>query len=239
MSDPDLPPTGWAKAKFVAAQWIPPLALLILARTAVAAPFHVPTGSMVPTVEVGDRILVQKYAYGLNLPYVETGHGVQLTALSSREVLTWAEPQRGDVVLFRHPEDPAGSDWLKRVIAVPGDRVSVRGGVPRVNGERLDRQRVGRHPFVDSQCRSTPGTAWTETDSRGPHPVLDTVRTGPDLPEVTVPAGQLFVMGDNRDHSADSRSWGFLPRMRVRGRAAGVFARGSCGREPWVGWKPL
>ena len=210
----EAPPAGWARARFLAAQWLPPIALLILARTAIAAPFHVPTGSMVPTVEVGDRILVQKYAYGLQVPWIEpTG---RISALSSREVIRWAEPERGDVVLFRHPDDPGGSDWLKRVIAVPGDRVSVRNGVPTVNGKRHARERRGRHDFLDQHCQTSRNQA-----------------------EITVPEGSLFVVGDNRDHSADSRYWGLLPRHRVRGRAAGVFSAGSCDREPWIGWRPL
>lgn len=233
----DTPPTGWARVRFLAAQWIPPLALLILARTAIAAPFHVPTGSMVPSVEVGDRILVQKYAYGLQMPWVEPTP--RITALSSREVVTWSDPERGDVVLFRHPDDPGGTDWLKRVIAVPGDRVSVRNGVPTVNGVRYGRESEGRHDFLDARCASTRANAWTEDDGEQTYTVLDSVARGRDQEEIAVPEGWLFVMGDNRDHSADSRYWGLLPRHRVRGRAVGVFSSGSCDREPWIGWRPL
>jgi len=219
--------------------WLPPLLTIVCVRSAVASPFHVPTGSMVPTIEIGDRILVSKLAYGLQVPWIDVDAGLSLQALSTREVLTWAEPDRGDVLLFRSPPEP-GVDYVKRVVGVPGDVVSVRSGVVRVNGEPIRGGLAGEHPFVDEDCHAWPGRAFEESIEGHRYEVLDSVlREGPDYGPVVVPEGSLFVLGDNRDHSRDSRYWGMLPRERVRGRVMAVWMSHGCDGETRMRWRSL
>ncbi len=230
--------SDWGNWRFIAAQWLPPILAIVMARSAVASPFHVPTGSMVPTVEVGDQILVSKTAYGLNVPWIRADGDPGLHWMNTREVVSWSDPSPGDVVLFRYPGDPS-IDYLKRVVAVGGDEVSVQDGVPTVNGVQMHRTQMGRHDYLDANCHAHRGARFDEDLDGVVHGVLDTARSGRDFGPAIVPQGHLFVMGDNRDHSADSRYWGFLKRDRIRGRAVGVFSRNACDGDAWVGWQRL
>jgi signal peptidase I len=177
------------------------LAVFVL-RSFVAEPFRIPSGSMLPTLRVGDFILVNKFAYGLRLP------------LAHVKVLDLGAPRRGDVVVFRYPPDPS-VDYIKRVVGVPGDRIGYFDKVLYVNGQAVTRT----------------GTAVMQ-EGPGPRRVLlDEVLDGrrhhvqwyvghPTVEgEVTVPAGAYFVMGDNRDNSKDSRFWGFVPDGNLVGKA--------------------
>ncbi len=220
-------------------QWGPPLLALVCFRSAIASPFNVPTGSMVPAIEVGDHIVVQKFAYGLNIPWIRTDQGLSLGAMSTREVFTWTEPSRGDVVLFRYPLDP-GIDYVKRVIGTPGDEIRVRNDRVYVNDEKLAWSADGSYDFVDQKCHPWKTKRYVETIDGVQHPVLDSrLRTTRDFGPVVVPDGSLFVMGDNRDHSADSRAWGMVPRQNVRGRAVGVWLHNRCNENMSVDWQAL
>lgn len=230
----------WRRVGANIAGWVLPVAALVLWRSAVAAPFHVPTGSMVPTIEIGDYILVSKFAYGFNVPWIHTDAGLSVGALSTREVVTWAEPERGDVVLFRYPPDPS-MDYVKRVIGVPGDSVAMVGGRVVLNGQTLARDEVERYAFVDQTCQRTTTTRYEEDLAGVSHPILQTAypRLG-DFGPVEVPRDALFVMGDNRDFSADSRFWGFVPRDHIRGRAGSTVVQTStCDREGGIGYEAL
>jgi len=214
--------------------WAIPLLGIAMARSAVASPFFVPTGSMVPTIAVGDRVLVQKYAYGLNIPWLQFQGTAGIGTLTTREVVRWAEPERGDVILFRTPED-VSIDYVKRVIGVPGDTVEVRDDRVILNGEPVEKVYEGRDVFVDGSCREWPARRYqSEIGGRNHQMFSGGLRM--DHGPVTVPADALFVLGDNRGHSADSRSWGFVPRANVRGRAQGAFMGGNCKDQSWSGW---
>ncbi|HHH11336.1 MAG TPA: signal peptidase I [Sorangium sp.] len=189
------------------------LALLLVGRASFADHYRVPTGSMEPSVRAGDRVVVNKAAYGLRLPFTDAW-------LS--DVRT---PQRGDVVVVTSPED--GRVLLKRVVAVGGDCVTVRTGQITLNDERV--------PITTIAAPGQPAEALVrysyETLDAGMH-ALKVGSGGPDFGPVTVPAGQLLLMGDNRGNSHDSRSFGFVRKEALLGRAVGVYVR--AGRWRWI-----
>lgn len=202
----------WRK---VARTWVGSAALTVLAvlsfRSAVADWHDVPTGSMQPTILVGDRIVVDRLAYDLHVP---------LTRLT---LASWADPKRGDVVTCWSPQD--GARLVKRVIGLPGDTVAMRGGRLILNAEA-----VGYRPLTGEDPRRAMGAAaagigfWLEDLPGRPHEVgLAAGGAGRrDFGPVTVPPERYLVLGDDRDRSADSRVFGFVPRADITGRVTGV-----------------
>lgn len=185
------------------------LALMLMFRSAVADWMYVPTGSMNPTIVEGDRILVDKAAYGLRVPFtsVRLTHG--------------GDPQRGDIVIFPSPKD--GMTLVKRVVGLPGDTIAMRGERLTINGKPLDyastqSEADGELPIA---TRGEQREYFSETLGEAAHPIMvlpqrNAMRTfGP----VTVPQGQYFMMGDSRDNSEDSRYFGFVKREALVGRA--------------------
>ena len=184
-------------------EWVFPalvvIAVLAPLRSAVADWNDVPTGSMIPTILVGDRIFINKLAYDLKVPF------------TTWQVAKWADPQRGDIIVFPSPADNVR--LVKRVVAVPGDSIELRNDHLVINGE------TASYALVDNKVPSALDV--NETVSGKTHalriqPQLQAMRSfGP----VKVPPGSYFVMGDNRDNSADSRYFGFVSRDRILGRA--------------------
>ena len=163
--------------------------IALFIRTFVVQAFKIPSGSMKPTLQVGDHILVNKFIYGVKIPYLST------------VVLPVKDPQRGDIVVFKFPVDPR-KDFIKRVIALPGDVVEIRDKTIFINARRVN------HDFgVFSDPRTIAGNL-KPRDNLGP---------------ITVPKDALFVMGDNRDESFDSRFWGFVPIRDVSGKAFIIY----------------
>lgn len=197
----------YAKAFF------PVLAVVLMVRSFVAEPFRIPSSSMMPTLLIGDFILVNKFSYGLRLP------------ISNRKVVQIGEPERGDVVVFRPPHHPE-QDWIKRVIGLPGDTVAYRNNTVYINGQPLQYQSDGVYQGKGQGADMSGIDLLTEQIPGHAHEVLERN----DLPvmlqgegEWVVPKGQYFVMGDNRDNSEDSRFWPedmhFLPERNLRGKA--------------------
>jgi signal peptidase I len=164
--------------------------LALVIRTFVVQAFKIPSGSMEDSLLIGDHILVNKLSYGIQLPILDS----KIRPLGLAD-----DPQRGDIIVFPFPRDPS-RDFIKRVVALPGERIEVRNHRAYVNGEPL------KEPYVklDERAAMQP--------SRYSH-------WGPEV----VPPGKLFVMGDNRDNSADSRDWGFLDSGQVKGRAFIIY----------------
>jgi len=181
------------------------LAVVVLvalaARSSLADHYVIPSGSMLPTLEIRDRVFVGKSAYGLRIPFTSV-------VLAGEEL-----PDRGDVAVFRSPTD--GSVFIKRVVALPGDTIRVSRGRVYVNGKQTRWEKEGEHTFE------------VLADRRYALRLAD--GGGPDQPTVTVPSDSCFVMGDNRGNSQDSRAWGFLPLKNLRGRAASVYWRSGEG----------
>lgn len=209
--------------------WGPALLTVLLIRSVVAEPFRIPSGSMVPTMAIGDHILVTKFSYGFRIP---------LTRIPMTELRA---PDRGDVVVFVYPGSDVGKaaywvdlpvwpfatyDYVKRVVGLPGDIIEVKEGIIYLNGQAQPRATQGDFTFVDDSCRSNPTRKYEENLEGVEHAVLQAATYGMRManfgPE-TVPADHVFVMGDNRDHSADSRVWGFVPLRNIKGKSRFVW----------------
>ena len=189
--------------------FFPVLAVVLVLRSFVAEPFRIPSSSMMPSLLVGDFILVNKFAYGLRLPVI------------NRKFIEVGHPERGDVVVFRPPHHP-DQDWIKRVIGLPGDRVAYFDNQVHVNGVPVGYESLGTYQGIDSGIEMTGAEELVEQLPGRPHRVLERSSLpflDPGQGEWVVPAGHYFVMGDNRDNSEDSRYWGFLPEQNLRGKA--------------------
>lgn len=161
------------------------LCIALVIRTFFIQPFIIPSGSMLDTLHIGDRLFVTKYSYGIHLPFV------------SKEIFSTGEPQRGDIIVFPYPENPS-QDYIKRVVGIAGDTLEVRDKQLYRNGEAVS----------ESYIKHT-----------------DTILMGrrDNMPPITVPAGKVFVMGDNRDQSQDSRFWGFVDKDTIVGKAYVIY----------------
>ncbi len=208
--------------------FFPVLLVVFLLRSFVAEPFKIPSSSMRPTLEVGDYILVNKFAYGLRLPIIE------------RKVVPLGDPQRGDVIVFRYPVNPS-QDFIKRVVGVGGDVVEYLDKKLTVNGKLLPQVTDGTYSYLEG-LRFETTERLRETAAGGEGPVTYAIAANPKAAAVypqnvrqfpgrenceynergftcRVPAGHYLMMGDNRDNSDDSRYWGFVPDDHIRGKA--------------------
>ena len=159
--------------------------LALFIRAFVVQAFKIPSGSMEPTLLVGDHILVNKFLYGIKIPYVQS------------TLIPIGDPERGDIIVFIYPEDKS-KDYIKRVIGLPGDRIQIHGKQIFVNGVVFEDKYGHYDERVGNSSRPLDGK-WE------------------------VPKGHYFVMGDNRDHSADSRFWGFVPSPNIKGKAFIIY----------------
>lgn len=171
----------------------------------------VPTGSMLPTIVEGDRIFINKLAYDLKIPY------------TTKHIATWDDPKRGDIVVFYSPAD--GTRLVKRVVGLPGEDLELRNNQLFINGKKLDYERFGMqeagkfNPYVKKEQ-----VGLLENLSTMEHPIMITPsQYAPrSFQKITVPENSYFMMGDNRDNSADSRFFGFVDRSRIVGKAKAI-----------------
>ncbi|MFT0534180.1 signal peptidase I [Castellaniella hirudinis] len=205
--------------------FFPVILFVFVLRSFVVEPFRIPSGSMLPTLENGDLILVNKFQYGIRLPVVD------------RKIIPLGVPQRGDVVVFRYPVDP-DVDYIKRVVGLPGDVVEYRDKVLSINGQVVPHARDGDYYEPD---RANYVGQYQEQLGAVSHRILLNVNAPQDIMPITrfpdfkactyfsdgvrctVPEGHYFMMGDNRDNSLDSRYWGFVPDRYLVGRAFFVW----------------
>src|SRR3990172_3249335 len=177
---------------------------------------------MMPTLLTGGFILVNKYNYGIRLPVID------------KKIIEVGSPQRGDVIVFRYPNNPS-VDYIKRVIGLPGDQISYYQKKLRINGKPMEQEDLGEYIGVGAGLGMTGATLRKERLDGVEHPIL--IRAGQPTVEgeFTVPQGQYFVMGDNRDNSNDSRYWGTVPEQNLVGRAFLVWMNwdGSNGGVAW------
>lgn len=187
-----------------------PILLVLGVRWAVLEPFVIPSGSMIPNLLIHDHVFVKKFAYGLHLPF------------SDRWLWRWSEPQAGDVVVFRFPDNP-NVFYIKRLIGRPGDRVVVTDGRIQVNGQpwKLDPTASLDLDESEEDTDSTPQFSYFVEEGGLPHVVRFRNPIGQDGEprEWVVPEGSYFFMGDNRDQSSDGRVWGFVPEKNLIGKA--------------------
>jgi signal peptidase I len=210
---------GRSEPKWVdyARSFFPILLIVFTLRSFVIEPFRIPSGSMLPTLTIGDFILVNKAAYGIRLPLVH------------KTLLETGEVKRGDVVVFRFPKEPQ-IDYIKRVIGLPGDRITYANKKLAINGQEISTLKLGVYEGK-GQGREMTGAGLFESEMLGHH---HHILIDQDMPrrfahEWIVPAGEYFVMGDNRDNSNDSRFWGFVPDDHLKGKAFRVWMHWDSG----------
>lgn len=212
-----------------AKSFFPVILIVFCIRSFLVEPFKIPSGSMIPTLQVGDFILVNKFTYGIRLPIID------------QKIIQLNNPQRGDVMVFHYPENPS-VDYIKRVVGVPGDTIEYRNKQLTINGKEQVQQPDGDYNYVESGLNFVHTEKRVETLGKRRHMLL----INPDMPNVhlgsvaefpgrenctydeesvrcTVPAGNYFMMGDNRDNSRDSRYWGFVPDKQIVGKAFFVW----------------
>lgn len=205
--------------------FFPVIALVFVLRSFLYEPFKIPSSSMVPTLVIGDLILVNKFTYGIRLPII------------NKKVIDVNDPQRGDVMVFKYPKDPS-LDYIKRVVGVPGDKIVYKNKRLSVNGKEVSYEPLP--DYLDEEHLSY-SKQYLESLTGVPHKILNDERApayvqNPDaFPKrdlctynvegfaCTVPSGHYFMMGDNRDNSLDSRYWGFVPDQNIVGKAFFVW----------------
>jgi signal peptidase I len=202
-------------SRYLFREWIKPLAIVAAIvfplKSAVADWNWVPTGSMRPTILEGELVFINKLAYDLKVPF------------TTQHLAEWSSPQRGEIVVFYSPKD--GTRLVKRVIGLPGDRIALHANQLTINGQPVawsDANETWSTYATPQEKREA--TVITETLGTARHPIISLPRQVAlrDFAEVVVPAGQYFMMGDNRDRSFDSRYFGFVPRKQILGRANAV-----------------
>ncbi|HTF99459.1 MAG TPA: signal peptidase I [Nitrospirota bacterium] len=214
-------------------EWIEPFLIAavvaLFIRQFVVEAFKIPSGSMIPTLKIGDHLLVNKFVYGPRIPFTDT------------RFFSWQEPKRGDVIVFKFPVDE-NKDFIKRVVGLPGDKIEIKNGVLMVNDQP-----------VKLLEESAPGRAAQTSESEAGFqpkfykeqlgPVTHDIQylhdqSGASFGPVVVPKESVFVMGDNRDNSQDSRVWGFVKFNKILGRALIIYWSWN-GETSWVRWNRI
>lgn len=202
--------------------FFPVFFIVLLLRSFLVEPFRIPSGSLEPTLLVGDFVAVNKFAYGLRLPVWE------------KKVVSIANPKKGEIAVFRWPPEPS-YDYIKRVIGVPGDRISYHNKVLAINGV------TAKQIFVEYTIDESSGRAVAKY-KENLNGIIHDIFIRADVPAVdfdlVVPEGNYFMMGDNRDDSADSRFWGFVPEGYLRGKAFLVWMSWN-GKTDNIRWSKI
>jgi len=202
------------------------LLIALTIRSFLVEPFKIPSPSMVPTLLIGDQIFVNKFVYGLRVPFTK------------KRLWDGRDPKRGEVIVFIYPKDEK-LDFIKRVVGLPGDTIQVNGDKVYVNGELIPKEALNfaKDPQNEDRRLLNPSepyeklTLFPQWDTFAIyreklndqyHLIQHDAAWYPET-EFQIPAGHYFVMGDNRDHSSDSRDWGFVPRDNIKGRAMFIW----------------
>lgn len=206
--------------------FFPVILIVFLLRSFLVEPFRIPSGSMLPGLLPGDFILVNKFAYGMRLPIINT------------KVVGIGEIERGDVVVFRYPRQPS-INYIKRLIGLPGDKIVYKNKQLFINDVSVDLTSKGEYNFKETLGGISTYKQFLENLAGIEHDIIHTIMENNSADdnqvlEITVPEGQYFVMGDNRDRSNDSRYWGFVPDNNLVGRAIYIwFSWDMAAIEDW------
>jgi len=210
--------------------------IALVVRTVAYEPFNIPSGSMVPTLLVGDYLFVSKFSYGYSRYSLPFG----LPLFSGR--IFFHSPKRGDVVVFKLPTDNS-TDYIKRVIGLPGDHIQMRNGILFLNGQPVPRRRIEDYLYQEGNGAVIPLAQYIETLPNGvQHRIIEMSDNGPldNTQEYVVPPGDYFMMGDNRDNSQDSRvlsAVGYVPAENLIGKAQFIFFSTNGSARLWEIWR--
>ena len=204
--------------------FFPVFLIVLVLRSFIVEPFRIPSNSMMPTLLTGDFILVNKFDYGIRLPVIDT------------KVLDVGSPRRGDVVVFRFPEDPS-TPFIKRVVGVPGDRIGYYDKVLYVNDAPVEQRPAGRYVGVGSGAVMTGASLRLERLADAEHQILVDPRARTVQGTAVVPEGHYFVLGDNRDNSRDSRYWGTVSDDLLIGKAFRIWMNWDFGHG--IDWRRI
>ncbi len=207
--------------------------IALAVRTLAYEPFNIPSGSMMPTLLVGDYLFVSKFSYGYSR------HSFPFSPPLFAGRFLFSQPERGDVAVFKLPRDNE-TDYIKRIVGLPGDKIQVKGGVLYIDGRAVDRRQIQDYVTRDQNGRTKQLTQYREILPNGrPHLIIEQSdrELHDNTPVFTVPAGHYFVMGDNRDNSSDSRVIGFVPAENLVGRADFLFFSSNGSAQIWEFWK--
>ena len=206
-----------------ARSFFPVFVIVLALRSFLVEPFRIPSGSMMPTLLIGDFILVNKFTYGIRLPILD------------KKIVELGFPQRGDVVVFRYPEDPS-TPFIKRVVGIPGDRISYYNKVLYVNGDPAAQSELGTYVGTGKGANMTGASLKSEMSGQFEYRILLQQTPYPAMEgEIVIPDGNYFVLGDNRDNSRDSRYWGTVPDKYLIGKAFAIWMNWDHG----VDWSRL
>jgi signal peptidase I len=229
---PEVKPEMQTKKSFFK-EWIEPFLIAavvaLFIRQFVVEAFKIPSGSMIPTLLIGDHLLVNKFIYGPRIPFTD------------ERIFTWEEPKRGDIIVFKYPENEA-KDFIKRVVGLPGDKIEIKKGVLFINDQPIRTTDLGVFNSNDqgtaSPYHQKPKLLQEQLGTIN-HEILylhdqSSYNFGPIL----VPKSAVFVMGDNRDNSQDSRVWGFVQENKILGKALIIYWSWD-GNDRWVRWERI
>jgi len=208
-----------------ARSFFPIFLFVLILRSFLVEPFRIPSSSMMPTLLIGDFILVNKYDYGIRLPVLNS------------KVIDNGSPERGDIIVFRYPKDMS-VPFIKRVVGLPGDKIAYYDKTLYINGERMEQTIVGSYEASGAGMDMEGASLRLEDLETLEHDILiDQDRPSREV-TATVPERHYFVLGDNRDHSSDSRYWGFVPDSHLVGRAFMIWMNWDLGNSG-IGWERI
>jgi signal peptidase I len=205
--------------------FFPVLLFVLVLRSFIVEPFRIPSSSMMPTLLIGDFILVNKFSYGVRLPVVNT------------KIIDIGKPERGDIMVFRYPKNPS-LDYIKRVIGLPGDKVGYFDKHVYINGQRISQEPLGLYQGVGQGDNMTNSLLQRELLPLQEHDILIMSERPSIEGETIIPEGHYFMMGDNRDNSNDSRYWGTVPEENIVGKAFMIWMNWDSSNQG-VDWKRL
>ena len=201
------------------------LLVVLVFRSVLFEPFKIPSGSMIPTLMIGDFILVNKFSYGFKVPFSD----INLFGFNSDPVYFFGKdnPKRGDVIVFKYPNDKS-INYIKRVVGLPGDKIEIKNKMVYVNDKAISTKKISGKKIMDDmddKFKNYNLLFFESTTGQHKHVIQQNADDyfKADFNKRVVPKNKYFVMGDNRDFSSDSRFWGFVPRKNIKGRAMFVW----------------